>query len=200
MKRLDPKDDLITKLVAAELTVQEICGLCTNLLLAGHETVAMTSAVSTAILLTRRDLLDSFLEEPENLPNAIDELVRFVFMISDSAAAIPRLATEDVDYAGYHIRQGDWVMPALSTANVDPSVCPVHPTDIDFTRGVLRHLTFGFGPHTCLGQHLARLELGIILSRLFERFPTLDLVTPLNDMPWIERGLGYRMAELLVSW
>jgi cytochrome P450 len=200
IKRVEPADDLITRLVEGGLSTEEICGLCTNLLLAGHETTATSSAISVAILLTRPDLRKMFLENPEKLPNAIDELVRFVFMISDAGAAIPRLATEDVDYRGAHIRKGDWVMPALSTANIDPAVCPVHPIDLDLERPELPHLTFGFGPHTCLGQHLARLELGIILRRLFERFPSLQLVTPLNDMPWIEKGFGYRMAELMVRW
>jgi cytochrome P450 len=199
-KRRAPEDDLVTRLVQAGLSTEEICGLCTNLLLAGHETTATSSAISVAILLTRKDLLKTFLENPQELPNQVEELVRFVFMISDAGAAIPRLVTEDVDYQGYHLRKGDWVMPALSTANIDPTVCPVHPTEIDLNRGDLPHLTFGFGPHTCLGQHLARLELGIILSKLFQRFPTLELVTPLNEMPWIEKGFGYRMAELMVTW
>lgn len=200
IKRREPADDLITRLVQAGLTPAEICGLCTNLLIAGHETTATSSALSVAALLTRQDQMRVFLDNPEKLPQAVEELVRFVFTISDSAAGIPRLATEDVEYAGYHIKKGDWVMPAAATANIDPSVCPVKPTDLDLTREKIPHLTFGFGAHTCLGQHLARLELQIILSRLFQRFPTLELVSPINEMPWIEEGFGYRMAELMVRW
>jgi cytochrome P450 len=194
------EDDLISRLVDAGLSVEEICGVCTNLLLAGHETTATSSALSIASLLTRKDEMKKFLDNPDKLPQAIEELVRFVFLVSDAANGVPRLVTEDMDYEGYHFAEGDWVMLVAATANMDPTVCPVNADGLDVLREPVPHLTFGFGPHTCLGQHLARLELGIILPRLFQRLPTLELGMPMNEMPWIETGFGYRMAELPVTW
>ena len=61
-------------------------------------------------------------------------------------------------------------------------------------------VTFGFGPHTCLGQHLARAEVQAMVWKLFERFPNLGLETPFDDVPWLEKGFGYRMAELSVTF
>jgi cytochrome P450 len=201
MRQKQPESDVISKLVNAGLSVPEICGVCTNLLLAGHETTATSSALSIAFLLTRRDQLQSFLDHPENQAQAIEELVRFVFLVSDSAAGIPRLVTEDMDYQGYHFNKGDWVMLPVSTANLDPSLSKSDDlAELNIERPAYPHLTFGFGAHTCLGQHLARLELGIIIPRFFQRFPTAELVTPLNEMAWIEQGFGYRMDKLMVKW
>ncbi len=204
IKRETPGDDVITRLSQTDnppLSDTEIAGLCTNLLLAGHETTATTGALAVATLLTQRDQYRTFKDHPERLPDFVDELVRFAFIIQDAGAGIPRLAVEDVNFHGVHIRAGDWVMPTTIAANIDPSVCPyAAPEQIDLNRDPIQHLTFGFGAHTCLGQHLARAELRSILSMLFARFPTLELVTPVDEMPWLESGFGYRMAELNVAW
>jgi cytochrome P450 len=204
-KRQHPDDDLITRLTQAtnpELTDEEIWGLCTNLLLAGHETTSTSSAFAIALLLSRPDAREYFVTHPERNDEMIEELVRYIFMLTDSGAGIPRLATEDVDYNGQMINKGEWVMPCVGTANVDPSVCPHGATQLDLERQDIlgHHLTFGFGPHTCLGQHLARAELKVIVPKLFERFPNVHLTKPVNELPWLDKGFGYRMAELPVAW
>jgi cytochrome P450 len=201
VRRADPQEDIISTLVSAGLSVPEICGVCTNLLLAGHETTATNSALAIAILLSRKDQLQLFLDEPERQPKAIEELIRFQTLISDSAAGIPRLVAEDMDYAGYHFSEGDWVLLPVSTADVDPALSAADDLDdLNLARTPYSHVAFGFGAHTCLGQHLARLEIEIIVTRLFQRFPTVELVTPINEMPWIEEGFGWRMDKLMVRW
>ncbi len=204
IKRAHPADDLITRLTQATdppLTEVEIKGLCTNLLLAGHETTATGSAVSIAVLLEQPAQLQIFLESPDRLPESIEELNRFRTMLADAGSGIPRLATEDVEYRGQLIRKGDWVMLSTGLANFDPAVCPHDPMTLDLAREQSPpNLTFGFGAHTCLGQHLARAEMQVILSRLFQRFPDIRLEASLDRMPWMDKGFGYRMAELIVSW
>jgi cytochrome P450 len=181
---------------------RDIWGLCTNLLLAGHETTSTSSAFAIALLLSRPDAKEYFLAHPERNDEMVEELIRYIFMLTDSGAGIPRLATEDVEYNGTSIRKGEWVMPCVGTANVDPAVCPHAAAQLDLEREDIlgHHLTFGFGPHTCLGQHLARAELKVIIPKVFERFPNLHLTTPVNDLPWLDKGFGYRMAELPVAW
>jgi cytochrome P450 len=203
LKRMTPSDDLITRLTEADppLSDTEIKGLCTNLLLAGHETTATGSAVSIAILLEHPDQLAEFKANPDHLPEAVEELNRYRTILADSGAGIPRLCTEDVEYKGQLIKRGEWVMLSTGLANFDPASCPVDPTTFDVNRDrPPSNLTFGFGAHTCLGQHLARAEMQIILSRVFERFPRLQLVQPLDEMPWMDKGFGYRMAELMVTF
>ncbi len=205
LKRANPEDDLITRLTQATNPVvsdQEIWGLCTNLLLAGHETTSTSGAFAIAILLERPEAREYFLSHLDRTPEMVEELIRYVFMVTDSGGGIPRLATEDVEYGGMTIHKGEWVMPCVGTANADPTVCPHGATQLDLAREDIlgHHLTFGFGPHTCLGQHLARAELKVIIPKVFERFPNVQLLTPVNELPWLDKGFGYRMAELPVSF
>jgi cytochrome P450 len=202
-KRRRPADDLLTRLAHADppLSVTEICGLCTNLLIAGHESTSSTAALSIVELLQQPRQLDVLKNNPDQLPQFVEELARMRTILVDAGAGIPRLATEDVEVAGHFIRAGEWVMLSNGMANVDPSVCPHDPLRLDFGRTERpSSLTFGFGPHTCLGQHLARAELRAILGGLFQRIPGLRLDTPAGELPWLENGFGYRVAELPVAW
>jgi cytochrome P450 len=202
LKRTEPGDDLLTRLTSADppLSVTEICGLCTNLLLAGHDSTSNSTALAVTILLDRPDQRRAFLDDPEHLPQAVEEFVRFRSLLIDSGSGIPRLATEDVDYHGQLIRKGDWVMASQGLANTDPGICPFGAADLDLTREPMPHLSFGYGPHTCLGQHLARAELQVILWRLFDRFPTLELTAPVMELPWFDGGAGYRLSQLPATW
>jgi cytochrome P450 len=201
-KRRHPEDDLLTRLTRAEppLSDMEICGLCTNLLLAGHESTSSTAALSVIQLLAHPEQMRILRDQPEQLGPAVEELARLRTILTDGGASIPRLATEDVEVAGQVVRAGEWVMVSNGMANVDPASCPMRPFDLDLTRERPSSVTFGYGPHTCLGQHLARAELQIMLSRLFERFPGLHADLPPDELPWLENGFGYRVAELFVRW
>lgn len=201
-KRAHPEDDLLTRLTQAEppLSDEEICGLCTNLLLAGHESTSSTAALSVIQLLAQPEQLRNFQADPDSLGPAIEELARLRTILTDGGASIPRLATEDVEVGGQLVRAGEWVMLSNGMANVDPASCPVRPFELDLSRDRPSSVTFGYGPHTCLGQHLARAELQIMLSGLFGRFPGLHSELPTNQLPWLENGFGYRVAELIVRW
>jgi cytochrome P450 len=202
-KRRVPVDDLLTRLANADppLSVPEICGLCTNLLLAGHESTSSTAALSVVQLLELPEQRRLFVEDPERLPQFVEELARMRTILIDSGTSIPRLATEDVEVAGHLVRKGEWVMASNGLANSDPEVCPYSPTELRLDRQERPStLSFGYGPHTCLGQHLARAELQSVLSGLFRRFPGLALETPASELPWLESGFGYRVGRLPVIW
>lgn len=202
-KRRVPTNDLITRLTQASgppLSDEEIKGLCTNLLLAGHDTTAANAALGVTLLLDDPDRLATFCSDPERVAGRVEEIIRFNNLISD-AAQMPRQAAEDVEVAGRLVRKGEWVMPSVATANADPAVCPHAASVLDLDRsetGV--HLSFGFGAHTCLGQHLARAELQIMLLKLFERLPGLQLAEPPDQMDWNEDAMVYRMTTLPVRW
>ena len=205
LKRTEPADDVISKLVHAEGDLQLgddlIKGLCINLLLAGHETTASSSCMVIGILLEDEGQRRTFIDHPDRLPESIEELIKFQSMLRDAPFGVPRLATEEVNINGQVIQAGDWVMASTSFANIDPAVCPHAPSSLDLERDPMPHwLTFGFGPHTCLGQHLARAEVQAMVWRLLERFPQLGLEMPFNEVPWLEKGFGYRMAELKVHF
>ena len=203
-RRKEPTDDLISKLALANdppMSDEEIKGLCSNLLLAGHETTASSSCMVIGILLENRELLGTFLERPHELAASIDELIKYQSMLRDAPLGVPRLATEDVEINGQLIPKGDWLMPSTAFANADTAFCPHQPTAVDLERDPMPHwVTFGFGPHTCLGQHLARAEVQAMVWKLFERFPTIALEAPFDETPWLEKGFGYRMAELSVTF
>ncbi len=205
VKRKEPADDVISKLMHAgsdlHLDDDQIKGLCINLLLAGHETTASSSCMVIGILLEDDEQRRTFMANPDRLPESIDELIKFQSMLRDAPFGVPRLATDDVNINGQEIPAGDWVMASTSFANVDPAVCPHAPASLDLERDPMpRWVTFGFGPHTCLGQHLARAEVQAMVWKLFERFPNLGLEMPFNEVPWLEKGFGYRMAELKVHF
>jgi cytochrome P450 len=201
-KRLVPADDLLTKLALADppLSDAEICGLSTNLLLAGHESTSSTAALSIIQLCELGEQRHIFGSNPDRLPQFVEELARMRTILIDSGTSIPRLATEDIELDGHLVRAGDWVMPSNGLANTDPSVCPYHATRLDLDRDRPSALTFGYGPHTCLGQHLARAELQAILGGIFDRFPTLNLTMAAADLPWLESGFGYRVGQVPVTW
>jgi cytochrome P450 len=201
-KRHHPQDDLLTRLVQADppLSREEICGLCTNLLLAGHESTSSSAALSVIGLLEQPEQLRLMLAEPDMLAKGIEELTRMRTILTDGGTSIPRLATEDIEVAGHLVHTGEWVMASNGMANTDPAVCPAHPFDLDVTRERPSSVTFGYGPHACLGQHLARAELQIMLQQLFTRLPGLTKDVPANELAWLEGGFGYRVARLPVHW
>jgi cytochrome P450 len=203
LKRQRPQDDLISHLTQAgdpQLSDVEITGLCTNLLLAGHDTTAASSAVALTLLLQNPEQLEKFVSDPDKVPARVEELVRMVFVIAENGAGIPRLVTEDMEFAGYQLKQGDWVMPATGTANIDPEVCPHAALELDLDRDAGQHVAFGYGPHTCLGQHLARAELQVMLANLLAKFPTIRLTEPPETLDWNDEAFIYRMYEMPVTW
>ncbi|MFG2007224.1 cytochrome P450 [Spirillospora sp. NPDC048911] len=201
-RRAAPADDLLSALVHAhdedgELTSTELIDLGIGLLIAGYETTAGQITNLAYTLLTRRDDWLRLAGRPDLLPGAIEELLRFVPLGSDTG--MPRVATRDIELGGVLICEGDTVLVARAAANRDERVFPDGETLV-LDRAENPHLAFGHGIHHCLGAHLARLELQVALGALLARFPTLRVAVPEPELRW-KQGLSVRgLHRLPVTW
>ena len=191
-----PGDDLLSRQLAAGMSAEDAGPVAFLLLVAGHETTANMISLSVATLLDKREKLDQLREQPDLTVGAVEELLRY-FTIAEVGAH--RLALEDVEIGGVTIHAGEAVLGLCNTANRDASVFP-EPDELDFTRMARNHLAFGFGPHQCLGQNLARLELEVALATLIRRVPTLRLAGSFDEISFKEYGPNYGINELKVAW
>jgi cytochrome P450 len=198
-KRLAPADDLISDLVGrGELSDDEIIGLSISLFSAGVDVTAGMLALGGLLLLSHPEALAELRADPALIEPAVEELLRYLTIFQ--LGAFPRTALEDVELEGVAIAAGESVMVSVSAANRDPHKFE-DPDRLDLMRTVKGHLAFGFGRHMCLGQHLARAEMQIGLSRLIEQFPTLRLAVPLAQIPlYGGNHIAYGVRELPVEW
>jgi cytochrome P450 len=169
-RRKDPRDDLITALIAAEaegekLSTDELISTCILLLNAGHEATVHTIGNGVKTLLENRATIT-----PENAETCVEEILRF-----DPALHIfTRWAYEEVEMMGHTFQRGDQVSLLLAAANRDPQSWD-DPAQFQPTRKPKAHVSFGGGLHFCVGAPLARLELQIALPIHFQRLPKLRL-------------------------
>jgi pentalenic acid synthase len=201
-KQHEPGDDLLSKLVtehlepAGKLRREELLMMCLMLLNAGHETTSNMISLGTVALLEHPDQLAALRSDPELLPDTVEELLRY---LSIADLVTTRIAAEDTELSGTLIRAGEGVVALLAAADWDPGVFP-EPERLDVHRGNRHHVAFGYGVHQCLGQNLARLELEIVFSTLFERIPTLRVAVPVDELPYKHGGLLFGLHELPVTW
>jgi cytochrome P450 len=200
-KESEPGDDLLSRQIARQrqADVVDHAGLVSMaflLLNAGHETTANMISLGVIGLLNHPEQLALITADPGKTPGAVEELLRY-FAITDAVTS--RVATEDVQIGGVSIKAGEGVIVSSLSANWDPSVFK-NPAKLDVERGARHHLAFGFGPHQCLGQNLARMELEIVFDTLFRRIPTLRLAAPVEDLPFKTDAVVYGAYELPVTW
>ncbi|MFI6928614.1 cytochrome P450 [Nonomuraea spiralis] len=200
-KESEPGDDLFSRQIARQrrqgtLDHAGLVSLAFLLLTAGHETTANMISLGVVGLLTHPEQLALITTDPDKTPMAVEELLRF-FTIADGVTS--RITTEDVEIGGVSIKAGEGVIVSTLSANWDPAVFE-DPAELDVERGARHHLAFGFGPHQCLGQNLARMELQIVFDTLFRRIPTLRVAGPAEDLPYKSDAVIYGVHELPVTW
>ena len=188
-RRGSPGADLISGLLAAEergqvLNEGELLGTCVTLLLGGHETTTNLIGNGMLALLEHRDQWQR-LDDPALLPAAVEELLRFDAPVQRAW----RVLTEDVELDGRHLARGQHVYAMLGAANRDPEQF-VEPDRLDVGRQGPRQLTFGYGPHYCLGAPLARLEAAIAIQALRRRWPALRQAS--DDQPEFKANMAFR--------
>ena len=197
-KRDEPTDDLLSDLAQSdELTDEELTGVGTLLLIAGHETTANMIALGTMCLLENPEQLAALRADPALMDGAVEELLRYLTIVQFGPR---RTAHEDVELNGHQIKAGTTVLTSVASGNRDATHFPGDPDTFDVRRPSSPHLAFGHGIHQCLGQQLARVEMKVALSALFERFPTLRLAVPAKDVPMRDDMIIYGVHALPVTW
>jgi len=171
----DPRDDLLTDLVKAEmegehpLSKSELLNIITQLLVAGNETTANALCAGMLLLMEQPELRARVTAEPALIPNLVEEVLR----LESPIQGFPRMATEDTELGGVKIAKGSRVILMYGAGNRDARefACP---DQVDLDRSNLRsHLAFSHGPHHCMGAALARAELRISFELLLGRLPNL---------------------------
>ena len=204
--RQNPRDDLISALVAAEeqgdtFSQDELYSMFVLLQIGGHETTTNLIGNGLLALLQNPDQLLKLRNNPALLETAVEELLRYHSPIQATA----RIATEDLEIGGKPISAGQYISTYLAAANRDPDQFP-DPDRLDITRQENRHLAFSFGPHFCLGAALARLEGQIAIGTVLRRMPQLRLEPPLSveapleEFRWRDNPVFHGLESLPVAF
>ncbi|MFH8632675.1 cytochrome P450 [Streptomyces lydicus] len=195
-KRATPGEDILSDLARDDdLSIEELTGIAFLLLLAGHETTANQLALGTFALLENPEQAAALRAEPDLLPDAVEELMRYLSV----ADIFYRYATEDIELGGETIGKGSTVVVSLLAANHDPRRFD-NPDTLDVHRRARGHLSFGHGVHQCLGQQLARIEMRAGFGGLLRRFPTLRLAVPADEVKLRTDMNIYGVHALPVTW
>ncbi|MCL3998331.1 cytochrome P450 [Streptomyces lavenduligriseus] len=202
LRRQHPGDDLFSALVRAHdqegrISMRELLALTPVLISAGFVTTFNQISNSCYLLLARPDRFSSLLDRPETVPLAVEELLRYVPL--PNGFAFPRYATEDVELGGVLVREGEPVLIDTAAANRDPVVFD-DAEELVLDRAANPHLSFGHGPHFCIGAHLARVELQVALETLLEHLPGLELAVPEDALRWKTESMVNGLHELPVTW
>jgi cytochrome P450 len=198
-RRSRPGNDLISNLLTAEidgqkLSVAELLGFCSLLLVAGNETT--TNLIGNAVLCFAEapGTMERLTAEPELLPQAIEEVLRY----RSPVQSMYRVAAADAVLADRRIPAGSPLVAWIGSANRDGRQFE-RPGRFDIERSPIRHLAFGHGAHFCLGAPLARLEARIALQAVLSRLPGLS-VAPDAALERMDSTIVYGLKQFPVTW
>ncbi|MCZ7415179.1 cytochrome P450 [Streptomyces sp. WMMC897] len=181
-RRSDPQDDILSRLVTAEvdgerLSEDEIIANVLLLFNAGHETTVNLIGNGTLALLRNPGQLRALRENPDLIEEGVDEFVRYDAPVQ----LVARIATADVEVGGKTIPAGSKLMVLLGAANRDPRRYD-RPDELDMTRSDIKPLSFGGGPHYCIGALLGKIEGRMVFRELLRRYRSISLTT--EDVVW----------------
>ena len=173
-RRTTLEEDMISDLIRAQdrddrLTDDDIVMTVTGLIAAGSETTAIGGTVAAKALLAHPDQMEKLRREPEWIPNAVSEILRTGFGFGGIGGPA-RYAMRDFELRGKTVRKGQMLLLSFDGAGRDPAVYD-DPDRFDVTREVADLMTFGHGLHYCLGAHLARQELGVMIEAFLTILP-----------------------------
>ncbi|MFC5993755.1 cytochrome P450 [Pseudonocardia hispaniensis] len=206
----DPGDDVLSALVAAHRAdpdafgLDDVAQLGAGLLFAGHETTVAAIDTGVVLLATHPQQRDALRRNPDLGEAAVEEILRAALpdpvpVRASGTTGLARWTNADVEIGGTTIPAGELVLLGLQEANDSPRLVG-DSGGFDVTRHPNPHLTFGHGPHFCIGAPLARLELRVLFAALLDRFPTLRLAVPPADLQPRNESLTGGLAALPVTW
>jgi cytochrome P450 len=201
LRRIDPKDDLLSALVRVEeagqlLNEQELLSNVMLLIIAGHETSVHLIGNAIKLLLDQPEHVFQIKEGDADLETMVEEILRYHSPVD---RAIIRYAGRDTELCGMDIKKGDQVIAMIGSANRDADKFTGGETLI-FDRSPNKHLAFGHGAHFCLGAPLARLEGKIAIEALLMRLPGLELTIPKAELRWRSVPMFRGLEMLPVRW
>ncbi len=197
LRRREPAEDFMTFVVQAELDGRglddnEAVGMGALLFIAGLDTVASAIGFDLRHLAQNQEAQAALRADPSGIPLAVEELLR-----AYSTVLVTRVAARDTEINGIFIKAGDRVSCPSMVANRDPAEFP-DPNRIDLAREDNRHVAFAYGPHRCLGSHLARRELVIAVDEWLRRIPTFRLRE--GTAPLAYGGHVFAIEDLQLAW
>lgn len=195
-RQANPGNDVISRILAAKVNGQpmehdDIIGMCSLLYAAGLDTVLGSMGWHMYRLASEPHLQDQIRSDPSNIMNVVDELCRAYGVVRNRRSVV-----KDFEFKGVKMKAGDWVNLPTMLASRDDRKYP-DPHAIDFNRKD-RGMTFGGGIHYCLGIHLARLEMKVVLEEVLAAFPNIRLA-PGKDMSYHTVGV-WGVDSLPIEW
>ncbi|NBR51707.1 MAG: cytochrome P450 [Alphaproteobacteria bacterium] len=177
-RRKEPKDDLASLLSngtinGAPLGEVETFGYYVITATAGHDTTSNSTSAGMIALCEQPELLKRLQDDPSLIPGFVEESIRWESPVKH----FMRSATRDTQIRGIDIKKDEWMMSNFASASRDEDVYE-NPFEFDVTRKPNRHMALGYGPHVCLGQHLARLEMRIFWEELLPRLKSVEMIGP----------------------
>lgn len=195
-RRAAPTGDLTSFVVTAKVdgrpfTDDEVMGTLYLLFVGGLDTVASSLGFFFRHLAEHPDQQDYLRANPDRIEKAVEELLRRFSVVTAA-----RMCTQDTEVAGVQMKRGDWITINGSLASLDPEEF-ADPLEVDFDRRNNRHFGFQYGPHFCLGSHLARRELVIALAEWLARVPTWRLRP---GAPIVVHGGLFGVEHMELEW
>lgn len=197
LRREDPRDDLITKLIHSTvegraLTDDEIFSLCQVVVGGGLDTVASMTSFAACHLAKHPEVRRAIAANPERLPDAVEEITRRF-----GTSNLGRILKQDGTLGGVDMKAGDMIVGIFPTAGLDETVND-DPMTFRLDRKGRKHMAFGTGPHTCIGNHLARREIRIFLEEWLSRIPEFEIKP--GTTPRMTTGIVNSLEELHLVW
>jgi cytochrome P450 len=196
-----PTDCLLSDLVHADdngrkMSMRELVSIILILLVAGNDSTALAMTSCMHRMVTTPGLEDKLRADPTRIPNFIEEVLR----LEAPVQGLYRRALNDVRIADVDIPKGSIIVLRFGGANRDPAQYP-NPDALDIARGNSRsHLTFGAGPHFCIGNQLSRGELRIAFNTLLRRMKNFRLANDADAVSWISHFLVYGPHKLQIAF